>query len=610
MEKHLCQCCGAPLEKSDDYYECSYCGSRFEEDFEEKAAVRLVDVLNDAKMKSLANAKRVLYNAAHTDNVSNQAVSDAAFKVLAIDPDDLLANFYIVSLDKDPALLNRWLAQAPISPSIAEEVVSFELSGLDARNVFALKDYAERQFQGEKQLRIVSMIEDEAQRLSEGFYNPAFPRDVFLCYSSKDQFRVMEICDLLEENGFTVFAAYRNLRHGKGAADNYISALHQSMLNCKVVVFLSSKNSRSASCDALKVELPFINSNCPKMGRIEFIIDPYEEARPLPILVRQLLKESFAGLEWCKTEEDLVRRVFKYTSKQSRVCPRCGHENEPDSRFCHKCGEPLSEDAKASMRNKGQSNANADAKLPFRERMKEIVSSGVEAIKKASANAIHQSSSGRSEHTERVNGMHIEGSNVAYGDQNIGYVNNGIVNINSKVSHSHQSVSNNSTHINSKQTPNPKTSRAGRVLSLIDSIFAGFYLLISIAFDFMEMFVVNGSTTTNYNFFKAIAYIPGLVPAVVADVVFAIFNIILFTMAVKNSTKLKKGMVLCIIAMVVGFIGTGILIGNGVSYSENADIQSNGVIAVKGALLGVASWIMMLGAVIYGLRGLIRRNKK
>ena len=586
MEKHLCQCCGAPLEKYENYYECPYCGSRFEDDFEEKAAVRLVDVLNEAKLESLSNAKRVLYNTAHANNISNQAVSDAAFKVLAIDPDDLLANFYVASIDEDPSLLNHWLAQAPISPSVAEEVVTFELRGMDPRNVFALKDYAERQFKGDKQLRIVSQIEDEAQRLSEGFYNPAFPRDVFLCYSSKDQFRVMEICDLLEENGFTVFAAYRNLRHGKGAAENYLTALHQAMNNCKVVVFLSSKNSRSASCDALKVELPYINANCPKMGRVEFIVEPYDEGRPLPILVKQLLKETFEGLEWCRTEEDLIRRVFQYTSKHNVICPRCGHENEPDARFCHKCGEPLSEDAKAAMRQNNQSTPSG-AKPSFTERMKSIVASGVEAVKKAAANAAAQSSSNRSEQVKP----------------------------DPKPKPKPQSKPASAKPAKPAQNSKKPASTvpgggAGRVLSLLDAIFALIYLVFGMAMSMGDMVTVYGSTTTYCNLFAAIRYIPNLALALGLIIAMLVFDIILFRMAIKKTTKFKKGMVLCIIGAIFGYITFGILIGDWSAYSNGTNFASTGMLAAMAAMPFISGWILMLGAVIYGVRGIARRSKR
>ena len=186
--------------------------------------------------------------------------------------------------------------------------------------------------------------QEEAGKLEAGLYTPSLPRDVFLCYSSKDRKDVVRILDLLEDNGFTVFAAFRNLRHGKGAAENYLSALQEAMSHCKCVVFLSSKSSRSVSCDAIKVELPYIQSHLPKMGRVEYLLEP-REAR-LPLLVERLLKETFAGVEWCQDEEDLILRVQSLTDAKPIVCPKCKHENAPGTLFCHQCGEPLNEEAR------------------------------------------------------------------------------------------------------------------------------------------------------------------------------------------------------------------------------------------------------------------------
>lgn len=363
MERHICERCGSELTRQGKEYVCRYCGAHYDNVAEDLAAKALRDILDAAKIEQLSIAKRLLYETTHAKNPSTKKIQDAVFAVLKVNPDDELARFYESAMDDDPAILNEWLLSAEVSPATAEEVIRWSLLSLDARNVFALKDFCERHLDDERRLTSLSAIEDEAEKLDAGLYNPSFPRQVFLCYSSKDQEKVIEICDLLEENGFTVFAAYRNLRHGKGAAENYLEALRKAMMACKVVVFLSSKNSRSASCDALKIELPFIRDHCPKMKRIEYLLDRYEDQKKIPLLVSQLLEDAFEGLEWCKTPKDLVKRVFDATRKESIICPNCGHENPAGTRYCGKCGEPLLEEDRESRRKNKQKQEEEKAAL-------------------------------------------------------------------------------------------------------------------------------------------------------------------------------------------------------------------------------------------------------
>lgn len=342
MDRYICSNCGSNLVKQGDHYHCKFCDAVYPDDAEERASATLKSVLGEAKIEMLANARRMLYDATHVPNPSTKKVHDAAVRVLAIHPEDPLAQFYEAFADSDPSVVIAYLSHLESDEVVAGEIVRWSLAGLESREVGALKDYVERNVSEPAKTKYLSQIEKEAERLETGLYNPSLPRDVFLCYSSADMPRVIEILDLLEQNDFTVFAAFRNLRHGKGAEENYLQSLKEAMASCSVVVYLSSKASRSPSCDAIKVEIPYITKTLPDMGRIEYILDDPVRYPALP-LPKALLKRCFEGLEWCKDPEDLVTRVFDLTNdtKKTIHCPVCKAENPAEAAFCGRCGHPL-----------------------------------------------------------------------------------------------------------------------------------------------------------------------------------------------------------------------------------------------------------------------------
>ncbi|MBQ9457621.1 MAG: TIR domain-containing protein [Bacilli bacterium] len=344
LKRYVCLRCGEPLEKENGGFRCKHCGSFYTEEEDRSILQEVQGLIEEEKLAYYSNCKKLLYDLSHRPNPDSKAMLQAAQALLRVDQSDPLGLFYVAALDEDPLTVNNYLLSANVPSFVAEEVFRFMIMSLTLRNVGALKTFVEAHFKGKEAYERLTQIEDEALKLEEGLYTPSLPRDVFLCYSSKDQKDVVRILDLLEDNGFTVFAAFRNLRHGKGASENYWSALQEAMAHCKCVVFLSSKASRSVGCDAIKLELPYILHQLPQMGRVEYLLEPRESR--LPLLVERLLKETFAGVEWVQNEEDLILRVQSLTEAKPIVCPKCKHENAPGTLFCHQCGEPLNEEAR------------------------------------------------------------------------------------------------------------------------------------------------------------------------------------------------------------------------------------------------------------------------
>ena len=137
MEQHVCTCCGSQLKHKENEYVCPYCGAVYEDDYEQRAAYTLKELLDEAKIESLANAVRRLYEAAHKKYPSKDEVVNAANAVLQLNPNNLLAKMYIASHEFDPMNLNLLLASAQCSPAEAKEIVRWLLPSLSPRTVGA-----------------------------------------------------------------------------------------------------------------------------------------------------------------------------------------------------------------------------------------------------------------------------------------------------------------------------------------------------------------------------------------------------------------------------------------------------------------------------------------
>jgi len=307
MERMICQCCGEALRKRGDVYVCGYCGATYRDDQAEGAADLLKGLLDDFKLEQLSNARRRLYETTHEKYPSSQAVTQAAGNVLSINPDDFMARVYLHSHDSDPHELIGVLARSEVSEWEAKETVDWLVRSLDMRTLAAVKDFADRHLKGTGKTEALNRIEDEAFKLDSGVYDLSLKRDVFLCYSTEDMPRVIEVMETFEENGLSCFAAFRNLRHGKGAQENYQEAIFRAMKNCRVFVFLSSNSSRDPNRKGVAEELDHLVSDLPKKPRVEYLLEDYPER--MPILAKRRMEEAFPHLEHCRDVDDLIVRV-------------------------------------------------------------------------------------------------------------------------------------------------------------------------------------------------------------------------------------------------------------------------------------------------------------
>ena len=351
LKEFRCTKCGyVPMQLLEDgIYKCPACRAQFKEDSLEKVRDELKDMFGELsaeqKEEQVANIRANLWAAVNEEYTDSEKIKGYCQDLKKLLPDDFQANFYEAANSGNARHVNHFLSKIDLDKfgAYVDDVVEFMIKSLDSKVVLPLKRLIERAFTGEKFTDYMTRVETEAEKLKNGIYSSDIPRDVFIAYSSADMERVNEIVEFLEGQKINCYVALRNLRHGRGAVENYEKELEKAMHRCKCVVFFSSNHSRDLDCDALKIELPYIRDEESHLGRIEYILDDYSDSTPLA--AKKILEDFFAGLEYCRDKEDLLTRVLNYTTGKkgrrtasTKFCKKCGTENPIHVKFCGECG--------------------------------------------------------------------------------------------------------------------------------------------------------------------------------------------------------------------------------------------------------------------------------
>ncbi len=313
--RYTCQVCGGALDPVGEHnFKCRHCGSIWEkehiDDFE-KILEKFDTALREQRAEDLAKLARRRYEETRKENVSNTNLESICNEILNKNPDDFYSQFYLATCKEDyslPSFLNALDVNAHYYA--VEQMLEYLIRGLQARWIHAVSTLIEKAYKKNdiaKYNLYRTKLDDMAERVEEGIFEPGIPRDIFIAYSSQDMGSVNELLRVLEdENGLSCFVAARNLRHGSGAVENYQAAINTALENCKAVVFVSSQNSRSLKCEAMK-ELAYIKKNLPDMWRIELLINDYRGTS-----VERVCKDFFADLEYCTSPQQVADR---YTEK-------------------------------------------------------------------------------------------------------------------------------------------------------------------------------------------------------------------------------------------------------------------------------------------------------
>ncbi len=330
---HCPRCGGALISHvtAPNLYQCTVCGKEIPAETASKNLQELRRALGEANAAMVNNLRKNLYTAVTAKYISREEVLAAAEAIRRYLPEDFLANFFKVASNGNLRLLNKAINEIDTEAHMDDVglIIEFLVRSMTADEdcLLALNCLVERAYKQRnlgQYSRYATMISTQAEKVLAGVYETILPRDVFVAYSSKDMSHVTELVETLEEQGFSCFVAARNLRHGIGSVENYDRALREAMDNCRTVVFVSSMNSRSVACDALRVELSYVKQSdmaaapvhyrnnyeaiphaC-KKPRVEYRVE--ESNRPNP--ADRIVAQFFAGYERVYSAEDVVNRIM------------------------------------------------------------------------------------------------------------------------------------------------------------------------------------------------------------------------------------------------------------------------------------------------------------
>lgn len=316
--------------KARNVYQCKHCGCQYQKEEYDSLIDTFTSVL-DAKEKENKNErlsvlKKELYKKVKEEYTDSKEIYRLSTEIKNITDKDLYANFFALAnaefLDHDA--LNEFLKNIDASKNAGLLDVIFDFLVKSPKLVAYLEDeihdLIDRTYpkeNDENKAYYHKGFEKVGKEAKDGLFSSYVHRDVFLAYSSKDLKEVVKLNTYLEKQGLHCYCSYYNLQKGVHAKQNYDKELNRAMRNCSVFVFVSSKNSRSITCDAFKKEISYVkehlDTEVKRKERVEYILDEYTDDEPVPVI--DTMKHFFNGLEWARNEKELSVRIIGLIGK-------------------------------------------------------------------------------------------------------------------------------------------------------------------------------------------------------------------------------------------------------------------------------------------------------
>ena len=338
-----CPVCGATEKhkkteiNGEVFWHCIHCDTDFSEESSIREYERLESyikqgmgaVIEEAllreKTEKIYNLRSELCKKARAKYIDSAAICRICADIKKIAPQEFLAEFFEITNSAEAERVAEYLQNVDVEDNVPflDMVFNFLIASLKEEYITPVAFLLERAgsvLTTEKHQNYLTRFEKEAKKVQSGIYEVGIERDVFLAYSSKDMKNVLEILNVIEANGLTCFAAFRNMQHGRDAVANYEKLICKAIDNCKIFLFISSKNSRHYSCDALKLEIDYIKKKetdrFPEYRSYEQIPYGYKKLRveyrldnkPTKVVEKQL-KSFFSGLTYIETPDKLIERL-------------------------------------------------------------------------------------------------------------------------------------------------------------------------------------------------------------------------------------------------------------------------------------------------------------
>ena len=327
---NMCPRCGGELKFINGKYQCTYCDAIFEEEKVIDIREEINSILDDLKQEKLANLRTRLWEAIHERYLSSEKITRISEEIRNYLPDDFLACFFEVVNNKSTNEVNDYLNNIDVNKNLynMDIVIEFMIKIMEEGNLLAVNNLVERSYK-DRDLTLfekyTTMVAKKAAEIDTGVYDLQRTRDVFVAYASPDMKYVDELDKVFKANGISTFIALRNLRHGRGAVENYDKALEEAMDNCRIFLLVSSPNSRSRACDAFTKEMPYVKKRdiemAPPEYRFDYVKMPFKYKmprihyivgeKPTGTVADEVVAEFFSGIEWCYSAESAARIAFK-----------------------------------------------------------------------------------------------------------------------------------------------------------------------------------------------------------------------------------------------------------------------------------------------------------
>lgn len=225
----LCQFCGSPLnlKANSTVVNCSYCDR---ENYIELDS-------SDIKAKSIADFYSLLTDSSKYNNLSDLDLFST--QLLSADANDIVGKYFksYVSYrrsgndDFKVFFMGNTVVLRKEQLFIVDHINQFsDLNYKDVISTFlkvAAPNYVNR------------YLESHKNRIKTEDNYAKIPRDIFICYSSKDQYIADIVVKELEKESFSCWISSRNLR--KNSPDNYWNDIQAGIKNAKVFLVVSSE---------------------------------------------------------------------------------------------------------------------------------------------------------------------------------------------------------------------------------------------------------------------------------------------------------------------------------------------------------------------------------